>query len=89
MTARLSHSWLQPPSSQPPRTRKPCGLLTPDQIKAMLNSPVEPGKPRVAKDSNDCTRSDANGEDRVYISSSPAPLSKPPTLVAVTSRLPR
>ncbi|HEY3838062.1 MAG TPA: hypothetical protein VGL72_15885 [Bryobacteraceae bacterium] len=61
----------------------------PDQIKAVLNSPVEPGKPGLAKDSNDCTRSDANGEDRVYISSSPAPLSKPPTLVAVTSRLPR
>jgi hypothetical protein len=33
----------------------PCSLLTPDQIKAVLNSPVEPGQPGVAKDSNDCT----------------------------------
>jgi len=46
----------------------PCSLLTPDQIKAILNSPVEPGQPGVvAKDANDCTWSDANGEDRVYI----------------------
>jgi hypothetical protein len=39
----------------------PCSLLTPDQIKAVLNSPVSPGRPGVAKDSNECTRSDPNG----------------------------
>ena len=33
----------------------PCSLLTPDQIKAVLNSPVEPGQPGVAKGSNECT----------------------------------
>jgi hypothetical protein len=49
----------------------PCSLLTPDQIKAVLNSPVEPGQPGVAKDSNDCTWSDARGEDRVYIALQP------------------
>jgi hypothetical protein len=53
----------------------PCSLLTPDQIKAVLNSPVEPGQPGVAKDSNDCTWSDANGpnpgQDRVYIALQP------------------
>jgi hypothetical protein len=49
----------------------PCSLLTPDQIKAVLNSPVEPGQPGVAKDSNDCTWSDAQGEDRVYIALQP------------------
>ena len=38
----------------------PCSLLTPDQIKAVLNSPVEPGQPGVAKDSNECTWSDQN-----------------------------
>ena len=49
----------------------PCSLLTPDQIKAVLNSPVEPGQPGVAKDSNDCTWSDTRGEDRVYIALQP------------------
>lgn len=43
------------------RAQEPCSLLAPDQIKAVLNSPVEPGQPGVAKDSNDCTWSDANG----------------------------
>lgn len=50
----------------------PCSLLTPDQIKAVLNSPVEPGQPGVAKDSNECTWSDAQGEDRLYIALRPA-----------------
>ncbi|HEY5382338.1 MAG TPA: hypothetical protein VIJ65_08775 [Acidobacteriaceae bacterium] len=50
----------------------PCSLLTPDQIKAVLNSPVEPGQPGVAKNSNECTWSDANGADRVYIALRPA-----------------
>jgi hypothetical protein len=58
------------------RAQAPCGLLTPDQIKAVLNSPVEPGQPGVAKDSNDCTWSDANGPNlaqaRVYIALRPA-----------------
>ena len=49
----------------------PCSLLTPEQIKAALNSPVEPGQPGVAKDSNDCTWSDPRGEDRVYIALQP------------------
>ena len=49
----------------------PCSLLTPDQIKAVLNSPVEPGQPGVAKDSNECTWSDAQGGDRVYIALGP------------------
>ena len=49
----------------------PCSLLTPDQIKAVLNAPVEPGQPGVAKDSNECTWSDARGEDRLYIALGP------------------
>jgi hypothetical protein len=49
----------------------PCSLLTPDQIKAVINSPVEPGEPGVAKDSNDCTWSDPRGADRVYIALRP------------------
>ena len=51
--------------------QSPCSLLTPDQIKAVLNSPVDPGQPGVAKDSNDCTWSDPRGEDRVYIALQP------------------
>jgi hypothetical protein len=54
------------------RAQNPCSLLTPDQIKAVLNSPVEPGQPGVAKGSNECTWSDAQGEDRVYIALRPA-----------------
>jgi hypothetical protein len=53
------------------RAQAPCSLLTPDQIKAVLNSPVDPGQPGVAKDSNDCTWSDPRGEDRVYIALQP------------------
>ena len=49
----------------------PCSLLTPDQVKAVLNSPVEPGQPGVAKDSTECTWGDADGEDRVYIALQP------------------
>lgn len=30
----------------------PCVLLTADQIKAVLNSPVDPGRHGLAKDSN-------------------------------------
>lgn len=52
--------------------QSPCSLLTPDQIKAVLSSPVEPGQPGVAKDSNECTWSDAQGEDRLYIALRPA-----------------
>src|SRR5579875_3025204 len=50
----------------------PCTLLTPEQIKAVINSPVEPGQPGVAKDSHECTWGDANGADRVYIALRPA-----------------
>jgi hypothetical protein len=53
------------------RAQDPCSLLTPDQIKAVLNSPVEPGQSGVAKDSNECTWSDPRGEDRVYIALRP------------------
>ena len=54
------------------RAQDTCSLLTPDQIKAVLNSPVEPGQAGVAKDSNECTWSDDKGEDRVYIALRPA-----------------
>jgi hypothetical protein len=50
----------------------PCTLFTPDPIEAVLNSPVEPGQPGVAKGSDECTWSDAQGEDRVYIALRPA-----------------
>ena len=49
----------------------PCSLLTPEQIKAVINSPVEAGQAGVAKDSNECTWSDSRGEDRVYIALQP------------------
>ena len=47
---------------------KPCSLLTADQIKAVVNGPVNPGIPGGSKDSPDCTWKDAKGEDRVYLS---------------------
>lgn len=50
----------------------PCSLLTADQIKAVIQSPVEAGQPGVAKGSNECTWGDANGNDRVYIALRPA-----------------
>ena len=47
-----------------PPTPSPCALLTPDQIKVVLSSPVLMGKPGSA----DCTWADAHGETRVYLS---------------------
>jgi Protein of unknown function (DUF3558) len=49
----------------------PCSLLTPDQIKAVVSVPVNPGQPGGTKDSPDCTWKDAKGEDRVYVSLKP------------------
>jgi hypothetical protein len=46
----------------------PCGLLTDDQIKAVLSSPVNPGSPGGSKDAPDCTWRDTKGQDRVYLS---------------------
>jgi hypothetical protein len=46
----------------------PCSLLTPDQIKAVVGVPVNPGTPGGTKDSPDCTWQDAKGETRVYLS---------------------
>ncbi|HEV2576098.1 MAG TPA: hypothetical protein VGU25_02700 [Acidobacteriaceae bacterium] len=60
------------PTAHAQTPQDPCTLLTPDQIKAVLNSPVEPGQPGVAKGSNECTWGDAHGEDRVYIALRPA-----------------
>jgi len=50
------------------QSAKPCSLLTADQIKAVVNGPVNPGIPGGSKDSPDCTWKDAKGEDRVYLS---------------------
>lgn len=49
----------------------PCAVLTPDQIKPLLNGSVTPGVPGGTKESPDCTWRDAKGEDRVYISLKP------------------
>ncbi|HEX5284065.1 MAG TPA: DUF3558 family protein [Bryocella sp.] len=46
----------------------PCTLLTPDQIKAVVGGPVNPGTPGGSKDAPDCTWKDSKGEDRVYVS---------------------
>lgn len=45
-----------------------CSVLTSDQIKAVVNTPVNGGVPGGSKDSPDCTWKDAKGEDRVYVS---------------------
>lgn len=41
------------PAAHAQKPQDPCTLLTPDQIKAVIHSPVEPGQPGVAKDSNE------------------------------------
>jgi hypothetical protein len=70
------------PAAHAQTPQAPCTLLTPDQIKAVLNSPVEPGQPGAVKDSNECTWSDARGEDRVYIALQPgAAFQKTRTLI--------
>jgi hypothetical protein len=51
--------------------QSPCTLLTPDQIKPLVNGPVIPGVAGGTKESPDCTWKDAKGEDRVYISLKP------------------
>ncbi len=48
--------------------QSPCGLLTPDQIKSVVSTPVTPGTPGGSKDAPDCTWKDSKGEDRVYVS---------------------
>lgn len=48
--------------------QSPCSLLTPDQIQAVINTPVKPGEPGGSKDSPDCTWRDTKGQDRVYLS---------------------
>ncbi|HEY4011597.1 MAG TPA: hypothetical protein VGM11_15690 [Acidobacteriaceae bacterium] len=45
----------------------PCSVLTPDQIKAVVNEPVNPGQPGGSKEAPDCTWKSAKGEDRVYV----------------------
>jgi hypothetical protein len=47
----------------------PCTLLTPAQIKTVLNTPLSPGKPGSPTDgTTDCTWADAKGATRVYLS---------------------
>lgn len=50
------------------RAQAPCSLLTVDQIKAVVNVPVNPGEAGGSKDSPDCTWKDAKGETRAYVS---------------------
>jgi hypothetical protein len=52
-----------PALAQPP-TPAPCALLTPEQMKAVLGTPVLLGK----SGDHECTWSDAGGETRVYLS---------------------
>jgi hypothetical protein len=49
----------------------PCSVLTPDQIKAVVDVPVDPGQAGGTKDAPDCTWKDAKGQDRVYLSLQP------------------
>lgn len=48
-----------------------CGLLSVEQIKGVVKSGVEAGQAGVANGSNECTWSDARGEDRVYVALRP------------------
>jgi len=56
----------RPMHAEPPA---PCALLTPLQIKTVLNTPVLDGKPGTPSDgTTDCTWPDSKGETRVYLS---------------------
>ena len=47
----------------------PCALLTPAQIKSVLDTPLVDGKPGSPSDgTTDCTWADTKGETRVYLS---------------------
>jgi len=47
----------------------PCALLTPAQIKSVLDTPLADGKPGSPSDgTTDCTWADTKGETRVYLS---------------------
>ncbi|HVG27898.1 MAG TPA: hypothetical protein VM865_09860 [Acidobacteriaceae bacterium] len=57
----------QAPHASPKAAAKepaPCDLLTPDAIKTVIESPVQPGQPGAG----DCTWHDAKGETRGYLS---------------------
>jgi hypothetical protein len=48
---------------------RPCTLLSPAQIKTVLNTPLANGKPgSPSEGTTDCTWSDSKGETRVYLS---------------------
>ena len=56
------------PAQTPSQTHAPapCTLVTPDQIKTLIGTPVVPGKP--GAESNDCTWADSKGVTRIYLS---------------------
>jgi hypothetical protein len=58
-----------PAHAQPP-AHSPCALLTPAQIKTVLDTPIIAGKPggAGANGTGDCTWTDATGATRVYLS---------------------
>jgi hypothetical protein len=60
---------LAAPLSMSAQTHTPCALLTPEQVKAVLGTPVVNGKPgsAAANGSQDCTWADPKGETRVYL----------------------
>ncbi|QMV18758.1 hypothetical protein GOB94_08740 [Granulicella sp. 5B5] len=58
------------PRPAQPHAISPCALLTPDQIKVVLGTPVLNGKPGTSgasPGSADCTWADAHGETRIYL----------------------
>jgi hypothetical protein len=57
----------RPMHAEPPTP--PCALLSPLQIKTVLDTPLLDGKPGSPSDgTTDCTWSDSKGETRVYLS---------------------
>jgi hypothetical protein len=57
----------RPMHAEPPTL--PCALLSPLQIKTVLDTPVLDGKPGAPSDgTTDCTWPDSKGETRVYLS---------------------
>ncbi len=66
----LTHAQAHTPAKAPIKAQAPCSLLTPDEIKALAGTQVQPGQPGQPSQpgSNDCTWKDAKGQDRVFLS---------------------
>ena len=69
LSASAAFAGAKPAASAPVTSQPaPCSLLTLDEIKTVIGSAVEQGKPSTNGEASECTWKDAKGADRVYLS---------------------